>query len=560
VILIRNHIVVFLFLLLTFSTEAQDLNSFFKKLKQTKSRGLSLKDSLHLSKPPLLDSPKVNLDSRNIFQNKIDSLSQFSASDTLLDKTSANFRNRLDSLKNISLKGRELNGDSLKLLSVSGRKDSLSNMLSQYRTSIQNRIDSLTVAPKPDTFLLKKLGSLKLKLDSLNGMPLDDAKYSDKLAEIQSQIPDIKISKPLNNLSGKVPDLNLPQTNLNTNLPSTELDLNIPELSSLKLPDTQIKDLEFPTEQVTKKVSDHTNLDIQGIEEEMGALTQVSGKVSVQKEEIQSLIKDEGLEGISGSFEDKVTGLAPMKEVEGQLGQIPNQNFHDPEVAKEMLLNHKKELSINHFSGQEEKLLAAMEQLVEVKSKIKTPEGVIDLFAEKQKPLKGKPFMERLIPGLSLQIQKPNSYWFDINPYLGFRVTGRFTFQAGWNQRVAYNQDEGWIKTEKIYGPRASIEFLWRQYLSPIGHVEIMNTPIRQAGNFTGEYTDRAWVWSYMTGLKTSFSLSKNIKGNTQLLYNLINPDGKSPYANRLNLRMGIEIALKNKKKNSTSTKTTGTQ
>lgn len=52
--------------------------------------------------------------------------------------------------------------------------------------------------------------------------------------------------------------------------------------------------------------------------------------------------------------------------------------------------------------------------------------------------MKEKPLIERIVPGIALQVQKKgDDLMVDFNAYAGYRFTGRITAGLGWNQRVA---------------------------------------------------------------------------------------------------------------------------
>ena len=59
----------------------------------------------------------------------------------------------------------------------------------------------------------------------------------------------------------------------------------------------------------------------------------------------------------------------------------------------------------------------------------------------------------------------------------------------------------------------------------------------------------REWVGSLFVGIKKDFNVFKQIKGNTEILYNLYDPDGMSPYGDKLSVRFGFEFPMKKKKK-----------
>jgi len=65
---------------------------------------------------------------------------------------------------------------------------------------------------------------------------------------------------------------------------------------------------------------------------------------------------------------------------------------------------------------------------------------------------------------------------------------------------------------------------------------------------YKNETRRREWVWSSFAGIKNVFNLSPKWRGNVQVLYSLYNPDKRSPYANRLNLRFGFERVILKKR------------
>ncbi len=117
-----------------------------------------------------------------------------------------------------------------------------------------------------------------------------------------------------------------------------------------------------------------------------------------------------------------------------------------------------------------------MEKLGKLKSKCQDAEGVLDLFQKKQRPLKGKPFVERIITGINLQVQAGTHIWLDFNPYVGNQISIRFTAGAGWNERLSVDFKE-WevISAERINGPRSFLEFKFKENLILKAETELMN-------------------------------------------------------------------------------------
>src|SRR5690606_9129894 len=136
----------------------------------------------------------------------------------------------------------------------------------------------------------------------------------------------------------------------------------------------------------------------------------------------EHLSKIEALPEVIESSIEALDEMQPIAEASLEFEDIKTK-WNDPEVMKEKALNQAKEVAVNHFEGKEEQLKAAMEKLARAKNKIPDGDGVVDMFAEKQRFMQGKTFGERLVPGLAFQFQKNEAYWLDVNPYIGFKLT-----------------------------------------------------------------------------------------------------------------------------------------
>jgi hypothetical protein len=60
---------------------------------------------------------------------------------------------------------------------------------------------------------------------------------------------------------------------------------------------------------------------------------------------------------------------------------------------------------------------------------------------------------------------------------------------------------------------------------------------------------NREWVWSAFVGIKKDFTVFKNIKGNTEALFNLYDQQNKSPYPDKFVVRFGFEFPMKKRLK-----------
>jgi hypothetical protein len=351
----------------------------------------------------------------------------------------------------------------------------------------------------------QKLSDIKAKSEELKKASLQKIEELNLPPEISAKVSEYTSS--LNKL-----DISLPKTEFN--LPSLNLDgiadLSLPEIKN-SLP-SGIGELNFPDA-------------MKNVEEVIPEMPTVDNMAS--------------------QVEDKAGELA--KEKIGELPATPSIPT-DGETAKEAVANEAKKQAVNHFAGKEQQLQAAMDHMAKYKQKYSSVQSIKDLPKKAPNSMKGKPLRERLVPGLTLQIQRRNDWWFDFNPYLGYRFTGRITAGLGWNQRIPYNFNTGnYNATTVVYGPRAYGEFNLKKGFAPRLELECLNTPVRNLPDLT--YHHHEWVWTAMAGIKKSYKISRSLKGNTQVLVNLFDPHYKSPYTDRLNMRMGVEYVIKKKRK-----------
>jgi hypothetical protein len=401
--------------------------------------------------------------------------------------------------------------------------DSVNAGLTLHQQKLQFTIDSLNRVGLPAEHMMQKL-------DSVN--QLKEA----KLAAIQSTAKELK-----RKTIGRIEAMELPDElkssieqytgtlgNLDITLPSTEF--NIPSL--------QLKELRAFSLPGLKGIP--SGIDALSLPQIDGELGEVMNNIkSVQ----QAIPETPTVESIAAQVEEQASQF-----IVDQFGELPSlPELPSEEEAKEAMIKEAKKQVMNHFAGQEQQLQSAMESVSKYKQTFSDVQSIKDLPKKAPNPMKDKPLRERLVPGVTLQVQQRNAWWVDVNPYLGYRFSKYFTAGLGWNQRIVYDGTTGSFNASaKVYGLRSYGEYRLDKGILPRLELECLNTPIRNLPDQT--YTARAWVWSAMAGLKKEYKLSQSIRGNAQVLYNLFDPQYKSPYTNRINVRIGVEFSLRAKK------------
>lgn len=428
------------------------------------------------------------------------------------------------------------------------KADSLNNFyqdqftqLDAQRSKLQSKIDSLNNLKLPSEKLTQTLDSLnQLKSAKLSSLTKEvdalKAKATSSFNEIN--LPP-QIQEPFDKLKSSVQGYSLPALNTSTpGLPSG----NLPSLTNTKLPT------------LSNQLKLDTNL------KGLGNLNQVNefaGKAGEYTKDAQNLVKGNlnEVKNIDKTLEGKVAGMEGVDQLTKGQGMLAQTNqltdsaaMQDKmkALAKEQLMN----VAQDHFAGKQEVLKQAMDKMSKLKGKYSEVKSMAELPKKLPNPLKGKPFIERLVPGVTFQILKSNYFLLDVNALLLYRITPRLSAGAGWNQRLAF--DDLKIKSEqRIYGPRAAIELKWTKGINFRLLPEIMNTTIppalAQRQGIDPAY--REWVPSMFVGIKKDFTVYKKIKGNTEVLYNLYDPNNYSPYGDRIAVRFGFEFPMKKRKK-----------
>jgi hypothetical protein len=442
----------------------------------------------------LITCSNYQLDSiEGAFNNGIDSLKQsYGHAKGSLEALKSNYQKKIDSLNNLKLSTER----------YTGRIDSLNERLAQVQTKISSQLDSMK------TKIASKIESLNLppeaggKIESLTSS-LDKVSLSSIDSEMGSKWGIDKLNGPFPNLpsTGSI-DPSLPSTNLpNPNIPN----VNLPNVNAPNL----------------------------GVGEQLG---------KANPADIQGQVKEAAsIENAGKVIESNVAEL--------DQGNLPIQPPANGDEAKEQLKDVAKKEAVNHLAGKEVVVQQAMDKMSKYKQKYNSVSSLKDLPVKAANPLKEKPFIERLVPGVTLQLQNFQHFMLDVNASAGYKFTQRITAGLGWNQRWAFNGGE-FFPSERIFGVRSYGEYHFKKGFALRADVEYMNALEKENLVTATEALHREWVWSFFTGVKQEYRISKLLKGNAQVMYNVYDPRHKSPYVDRLNVRMGFEFALKKKKKN----------
>ncbi len=581
--------------------ESRDSIRFYKELEAQKKLFKSKIDSLEKIQQPS-GKYTLQLDSLNKVKY-VAKKNQFDLNPNQVTKQkqdrknqkrdSIQFYNKVDEQKKIT----ESKIDSLHQLNQPTERytqqlDSLNNVRfgPHKRESLAHKADSLKS-------INLSTGNYTGKLDSLNR--LDPNKYT-KQVESKSNDLQNKVNQPASKIEGVVNEklnlmnkeggaganlpsnANLPQSSLpnssipNAQLPNTQLKTDNP-LGSI---DNPLQDQMGKTGIVNEKISDVKGLpqeqiekvksidELQSAQSKLGEANSITDKAQGYTKDIQNISKGDlkEVKELPKAAEEQA-GKLGMDELQKETGRFEqytemNDKLKDPESLKAEAMKQATTIAIDHFAGQKEVLQGAMDKMGKLKSKYSSLNSLKDIPKRKPNEMKGKPFIERIVPGIAFQIQKSGSILLDYNPLIGYRVTGRFTVGAGWNERLTIGKHANISLDDRIYGPRVFADFKIGKGFSVRTDIEKMNTyvPSLTSNGYSISEEYRAWVWSAFIGIKKEYQFIKKVKGTFQIMYNLYDDHNNSPYADRLNVRFGFDFPLKKRPKKVKAEESVGEQ
>ncbi len=462
----------------------------------------------------------------------------------------------ISSIDILSLSGIQ-KSDSLKTVQEQ-KLDSIQNFAANQYYELKNSYDS--IVSKTDA----QINELNLKVDSLRNLTLPTEKFTSRIDSIQQwkneEINRItsKFEKLKADINQKINNLELPpqlhekaseftslMDKLDVSIPNTNLSLSFHNRFDLDIPS-----LSNPLNVQSMPYGSGLNIP----STDLGSLGNVGDEITQNQGQISQVPTN--LREAGKLAEEQAKNISAVGDIEKELGQVGEitgmaGTLKDQDAMKQELIQQAQQLAVNHFDGKEAQLQEAMKTLSKYKKKYGSLTSLSDIPKRRPNEMREKPLIERLMPGIALQIFRKDDWMVDFNPYVGYRFNTRLTVGAGWNQRVGYNPDNNQFNPDRrVYGPRSYCEFKIGEGFSAHLQIEYMNTFVPP--KFSSHNVDeqgREWVFSTMAGIKKEYRFFKNVKGTFYLLYNLYDPHHRSPYTDRLNMRIGFEFPMKKKPK-----------
>ncbi len=450
------------------------------------------------------------------------------------------------------------------------KMDSIRSNFQSNADSIQvvakNQITQLSLSTKKLQSKIDSLNRLKLpteiltfKLDSINQLKTNElSKLNEKLTQLKTtathQLKALGLPKEMddqvNQITQSMNNLKLPLSDGKISgidfsfakLPSTQLQngINSPNISQVELPAnngiSEISKLSGETKAiatVTNQIGDYGK-DLKQISK--GNLAEVK---NLDKKVEQELIKQPGMKNVNATKTE-------LDKYRKQLSENPDSIAKAK--AKEMVKKQITQQATDHFAGKESVLTEAMVKMNTLKNKYSELSSMGEMPKRKTNKMRGKPFIERFIPGITWQLLQSSYTLVDINLSAAYRLNGKLNIGLGWNDRLAI-QDWSVNRKENVFGPRFFAEYKLKKGFSLRGDVELFNALMPKTLLVTPQdVSKREWEVSVLTGMKKEFKISKAVRGNLQVMYRLWSDHDRVPFLDRLNTRIGLDVLINKKK------------
>lgn len=458
-------------------------------------------------------------------------------------------------------------------------KDSLNSKLDSVSNKLNASIDSLGKMNLPKAKYYAKVDSLfavtRANLNSKKEFQFDSLKpesnellkrYKTKLRTRQHRADSIRNKLKLN------PDLNLPQgEGINAN-EFKVAGINTPQFDKPDMPGIPIQKPAVPTL--------NSALDMPGVDKpkefdqvtdklgEAKELQSKAGEYRDKAKDVKQVDAKEEAKKLPGELEKqagKIDGVDELKKDLPQTGDlkpaVPELKGIDSKVspddlAKEIAKRKAKRVSVDHLAGQDQTIHAGLAKMEKLQRKYNSLADIRNLPKKRPNSMKDKAFIERVTPGMAMQVQALDNRWKAIDLSIGAEYFFNDQFRAGLQTSYRVNmmlkpldvQDR-----DRVYGFRtvANYKIVKGFYGHMEGNAFRLPEYVKKHLPNATDKESRVWDYSLNVGIFKTYSINKQTRGTFLVLYDLSKLDETLNFG-QIAVRFGLEYKLKRKKKEKT--------
>jgi hypothetical protein len=318
-------------------------------------------------------------------------------------------------------------------------------------------------------------------------------------------------------------------------------------------PGTQLPGVKAPG------ISDDINLGLMekidgaGAIKELKSIANVTGDIKTISAESDKIKMLNGTTGIEKEIESRALKTNELSALNAQQKEANALKEKLESIKKtsnrDSLQNLVKTEFVDHFAGKEEMIKKDMESIAKIQMKYRNVADSRYLPKHPPNEMKGKPFVERLIPGVGIQVYRGDNLTFDVAPFLAYRLSGHVVMGISGYCRLTYIEDHNSvkIKNEDLLGVRLFNDF--KLLNGFYAHTELQYFRDRSsiANKIPPVEINGKWQNKFNFGLYRTYKLGKNINGNIVLLYDLLKIK-EFPNTRNVAMRFGFEYQIRKRK------------
>jgi len=453
----------------------------------------------------------------------------------------------------------------------SNRTNSFQDILRQKVENFdQHRVDTLDQnLNEPIENINSKLSErsegLKQKKDIIN----DDITEKSNKLESNNQAAfdkatDGSINSPMN------PDGN------GGSLPGKESSINLFDISDASkrggipeanIPNQSIEDLK--TQVGLQDIKHKASLEIQQVESIKNTTNTLSEGDSKLKElgryenDIKGLkqMDSASVNNLSSKVEDRVADIDEVKAVSEQKNLLTKQQleyhammqrYQDKKLLKDEIARKTR----NVVNGKVDKFAPTFKEAQANIAKAKKLNSNVEQYKDgkikRENEMKDKPFYERVVLGVTLQVYNKEVFIVDWGIQVGYKLSNRIMAGAGGIYRMnASDKYDTYVSSAGIYGYRLFGDVNIKKGFYAHGELESLTVRGFVHPNTQIEIPLQS-AYSAYVGIGKRYDISKKVRGSAIILYRA-EFVGNVPSMNKINLRIGFDLNTKKRTRMKTS-------
>lgn len=404
-------------------------------------------------------------------------------------------------------------------------------------TVFHQRIDSLKKNIKDPTYYLVAVQDQYAELSER----LNDMNFPPKLMASKINTIDSILSEKQSRIDSLLQKAGLPDFNIDLNSMAEGKISNVPSLDKIngKLPALPELQNHFPDSELTFPNPISTNLEIPKLE--------------------ISTLSNSNSSNIENASEAMVKKLQPVNELIKSQERVESlfkeadaysKTLQDPNALQEKA----KEEFIDHFEGKEEIVKKDLEDIARLQTKYRdiADSRLLPKHPWKVSAMKNKPFIERLVPGIDLQVLTENNISVNVAPSITYKLSGVFQSGVSAFKRVTYFKKQGSLRFIDCYGFRffaqAKVYKSFHLYWEFQRHKPDLTSSNTSTLTIAQSPENQGLQNKVNLGVWHSYAIGKNIKGYFVILYDIVQFK-KFPNSTGSSARFGFQYEWKKKKK-----------